>query len=136
MLTLTSVNLQQLDLAEKICKGLGWDAPKIFAKKTARMVCSEAFWAEMSATGGKVGTGARLQFFGFFLWKIYRHCVWMQVRHEELDFRIFFTSLFKICWSGMYLQVHNMQVTNKQQLELQQPNMEEKHCQRHNGTEG
>ena len=32
-------------------------------KKTARKVCSEALWAEMSATGGKVGTVAGLQFF-------------------------------------------------------------------------
>ena len=36
----------------------------------------------------------------------------MQVRHEELDFRIFFAALFKICRSGMYLQLHNMQVTS------------------------
>ena len=27
------------------------------------MVCSEALWAEMSATGGKVGTVTGLQFF-------------------------------------------------------------------------
>ena len=66
----------------------------------------------MSATGGKVGTGAGLgSFWLLSVEDLQALCIdASKTRGTGLSF--FFVSFFKICRPGMYLQLHNMQVTS------------------------
>ena len=77
----------------------------------------------MSATGGKVGTGAGLGSFWLLSVEDLQALCMDASKTRGTGLSDFFASLFKI--AGMYLQLRNMQVTNKQQLQLQQQYIEQ-----------
>ena len=63
----------------------------------------------MSATGGKVGTGAGL---GSFWLLSVEDLQALCMDASKTRGTGFLAAVFKICRSGMYLQLHNMQLTS------------------------
>ena len=68
----------------------------------------------MGATGGRVGTGAGLGFFSFFSVEDLPALCMDASKTPGNGLSDFFRFFLQDLRSGMYLQLHNMQVTNKQ----------------------